>query len=164
MLFRSTRKNLSEKERADVRRGRDHGQLDPRLANLLDLADWRELGRVVDAHRGATVDPEHFVFDRRGGRDQIERELALEALLDDLHVQEAQEAAPEPEPERDGALGLERERGVVQVELLDRVPEQRVVLAADGIDAGEDEALGLLVAGERLAGRSGRRGDRKSVV
>ena len=47
------------------------------------------------------------------------RELALEALLDDLHVEQAEEAAAEPEPERDRALRLERERRVVEVELLD---------------------------------------------
>ena len=104
----------------------------------------------------AAVDQQHLVLDRRRGRDQVEAELPLEALLDDLHVQQAEEAAPEPEAERDGALGLERERGVVEVELLDRVAEERVVLAADRVDAGEDEALGLLVAGQRL-GRGARR-------
>jgi len=35
---------------------------------------------------------------RRGGRDQVQVELALEALLDDLHVEEAEETAPEAEP------------------------------------------------------------------
>ncbi len=87
--------------------------------------------------------------------DEVDPELALEALLDDLHVEQAEEAAAEPEPERDGALGLVRERRVVEMELLERLAEFRIVLAADGIDAGEDEALGLLVAGQRLGGGAG---------
>ena len=39
-------------------------------------------------------------------RDEVEVELALEALLDDLHVEQAQEAAAEAEAERDRALRL----------------------------------------------------------
>ena len=147
-------------ERADVGRGRHHRQPDPWLADLLDVVDRWQLRRVVDADRAASVGPKHLVFDRGRRRDEVERELALEALLDDLHVQQPEEAAPEPEPERDRALRLEGERGVVEVELLDRVAQQRVVLAGDRVDAGEDQALGLLVAGQRLPRRAGRRGDR----
>ena len=91
------------------------------------------------------------VLDRRRGRDEVEVELALEALLDDLHVEQAEEAAAEPEAQRDRALGLVGEARVVEVELLERVAQQRVVLAAERVDAGEHEALRLLVAGQRLA-------------
>src|SRR5262249_9192222 len=52
-----------------------------RVGNLEDVAGGRG-DAVVDAGRG---------------RDQVEIELALEALLDDLHVEEAQEAAAEAE-------------------------------------------------------------------
>jgi hypothetical protein len=38
-----------------------------------------------------------LVDDRGGGRDQVEVELAAEALLDDLQVQQAEEAAAEAE-------------------------------------------------------------------
>jgi hypothetical protein len=54
-------------------------------------------------------------------------------------------------PQRDRALRLVREACVVQVELLERLAEQRVVLAADRVDSGEHEALRFLVAGKRLA-------------
>ena len=91
-----------------------------------------------------------MVLDRRRGGDEVQVELALEALLDDLHVEQAEEAAAEPEPERDRALRLVGEARVVEVELLERLAQQRVVLAADRVDAGEHEALGLLVAGQRL--------------
>ena len=61
-----------------------------------------------------------------------------------------------PKPRAIETLGLEGEAGVVEVQLLHRVAEERVVLAGDRVDAGEDEALGRLVAGERLARRAGR--------
>src|SRR6185369_17576199 len=80
--------------------------------------------------------------------DEVEIELALEALLDDLHVKEAEESAAEPEAERDRALRRVGEARVIEVQLLERVAQERVVLAADRVDPGEDEALGLLVAGE----------------
>ena len=116
--------------------------------------------RVVDLDLAAAVGQLDVVFDRRRRGDEVEVELALEALLDDLHVEQAEEAAAEPEPERDRALRRVGEAGVVEVELLERVAQQRVVLAADRIDPGEDQALGLLVAGQRLVRRAGDGRDR----
>ena len=43
------------------------------------------------------VDRVHLVRDRRRGGDEAEVELALEPLADDLHVQQAEEPAAEPE-------------------------------------------------------------------
>ena len=43
---------------------------------------------------------EHPIGDVGRGDEQVEVELALEALAHDLHVQEAEEAAAEPEAER----------------------------------------------------------------
>ena len=41
-----------------------------------------------------------FVFDARSGRQQFQVVLALEPLLDDLHVQQPEEATAEAEAER----------------------------------------------------------------
>ena len=88
----------------------------------------------------------HLVDDRRRGRDQVLVELALEPLLDDLHVQQAEEAAAEAEAERLADLGLVAQRRVVELELLERVA-QLVVLARLGrVEAGEDLRLDLLEA------------------
>ena len=46
------------------------------------------------------------VLDVRHRRDEVEIELALEPLLHDLHVQQAEEAAAEAEAERGRRLGL----------------------------------------------------------
>ena len=136
-------------ERADVRLGRDDRDLDPRLRDGLDVADGGQLGRVVDDDLAAAVGERDVVLDRRRGRDEVEVELALQALLDDLHVQQAQEAAAEAEAERDRGLRLEGDRRVVEVQLLEGVAQQRVVRAVERVDAREDQRLGLLVAGQR---------------
>ena len=123
----------------------------------LDVGRAGQERRVVDDDLAAAVGQHDVVLDRRRRGDEVEVELALEALLDDLHVEQAEEAAAEPEAERDRALRLVGEARVVEVQLLERLAQERVVLAADRVDAGEDEALGLLVAGQRLVRRAGRR-------
>jgi hypothetical protein len=62
-------------------------------------------------------------------------------------MQETEEPAAEPEPQGDRALGLEGETRVVEMELVERIAQQRVVLAADRVDASEHEAFRRLVAG-----------------
>ena len=42
------------------------------------------------------------------------------------------------------------------MQLLERVAEQRVVGAVEGVDAREHQRLGRLVAGQRLGGRRAR--------
>ena len=81
--------------------------------------------------------------------EQVEVELPLEALADDLHVQEAEKPAAEPEAERLRRLGLVRERAVVQLQPLERVAELRVVVGVGREDPGEDHRLDVLVAGQR---------------
>ena len=142
-------------ERADVLARRHDAELDPRLLDGLDVGGVRQQGRVVDDDHAAAMHQVDVVLDGRRGGDEVEVELALEALLDDLHVEEAEEAAAEPEPERHGALRLVGEARVVEVELLERFAHQRVVLATHRVDAGEDEALGLLVARQRFGGGMG---------
>ena len=67
------------------------------------------------------------VDDARQRRDEVEVELALEAFLNDLHMQHAEKAAPEAEAERDRRLRLERERGIVELELFERVAQVGVL-------------------------------------
>ena len=62
------------------------------------------------------------------GHEQVEVELALEPLADDLHVEEAEEPAAEAEPERLRRLRLVEERGVVQLQLVERVAKLRVLV------------------------------------
>ena len=90
------------------------------------------------------------VDDVRRGGDQVEVELALEPLADDLHVQQAEEAAAEAEAERAGGLRLVGQRRVVELQPLEGVAQRRVVVAVDRVEPGEDHRVGVLVAAQRL--------------
>ena len=95
---------------------------------------------------------EHPVAHARRGDDQGEVELALQALLDDLEVEHAEEAAAEPVAQGEGRLRLIVEGGVVEPELLERVAQPLVVGVLDGVEPGEDHGLGVAVAGAGLLG------------
>ena len=130
-------------DRADVVLRDDHRRLDVRLLDLLELA--RHLGRVVHLDLLARA-RRRAVGDVRRGDEEVEVELALEPLADDLHVQEAEEAAAEAEAERLRRLGLVRERAVVELQPLERVAQLRVVVGVGREDPGEDHRLHVLVA------------------
>ena len=98
------------------------------------------------------------VDDRGRGGDEVEVVLALEALLDDLEVEQAEEAAAEAEAEGGGGLHLEGEAGVVEAQLLDGVAQRLEVGGVDGEEAAEDHRLGGLEAGQRLGGAACARG------
>jgi hypothetical protein len=97
------------------------------------------------------------VHDRGRGGDERQVELALEPRLHDVGVQQAQEAAAEAEAERLAGLGLERERGVVQAQLLERLAQARVVLGVGRVEAAEHDRHGGLEAGDVGSRSAGRR-------
>jgi hypothetical protein len=86
--------------------------------------------------------------------------LAFEPLLDDLHVEQAQEAAAVAKAERGRGLRFVDERGVVEVQTLQGVAQERVIVGVDRVKAGEDHRLGRLVAGQGFVGRPAGQGDR----
>ena len=78
-------------DRADELRRHEHGRLQVRLLDALELRRvGHVLRRVHDDH--LAVRQVRVVLDARRGGEQVEVELALEALLHDLHVQQAEEA------------------------------------------------------------------------
>ncbi len=84
--------------------------------------------------------------------DQVEVELALQPLLDDLHVQQTKKSASESEPERHRAFRFEEKGGVVELELFQSIPQQRVLVRVDRIDAGKNHRLDLFKAGQGVGG------------
>ena len=94
------------------------------------------------------------VLDRRCRGDEREPELALEALADDVHVQQPQEPAAEAETQRRARLGFVGHAGVVQLQLLERVAQVRELVAVDRVDAAEDHRLRVLVALDGPGGRA----------
>ena len=75
-------------------------------------------------------------------------------------MQQAEEAAAEAEAERLRRLGLVEERGVVQLQPLERVAQLRVVVRVGREEPREDHRLDVLVAGQRLGGRRALGGER----
>ncbi len=127
-------------DRPHVLGGDVNGHLHDGLFDAVDVLGRGELGRVLHAQHRAVgfVD---VVDDAGGGGDEVEIELPLQPLLDDLHVEEAEKPAAKPEPERLRRVGLEGERGVVHVQLLEGVAQRGVVGAVGGEDPREHHRL-----------------------
>ena len=66
------------------------------LAHVFDGRQVWQLGRVIDVDRLAGLEQQLEDYRRRRG-DQVQVVFALQALLDDFHVQHAEEAATEAE-------------------------------------------------------------------
>jgi hypothetical protein len=149
---------------ADVLLGTDDLDLHHRFTDRPDPRHVRKVGGVVDLDRGVVVEVDQ-VGDGGCGLDDVHAALALQTLLDDVHVEQAEEAAAEPEAEGLGVLHLERETRVVDVEFLDRLSKTLEVasLAAfasgGGVEVAEDHLLRLFVAREGDLGRFVLQGD-----
>src|SRR3546814_3811799 len=77
----------------------------------LDLHDARHVGRIVQLDHPAVGHVD--LIDHRGRRgDEIETELALQALLHDLQMQEPEEAAAEAEAEGGAGFRLVEDRKI----------------------------------------------------
>ncbi|MNQ87058.1 hypothetical protein D3C85_1022680 [compost metagenome] len=137
---------------AQVFVGGQDGGLDPRLADGLDLHHVGQVGRVVQVDL-APVAQADLVDDRGGRRDQVQVELAAQALLDDLQVQQAEEAAAEAEAQGGAGFHLEGEAGVVQAQLADGGAQVLEVGGVDREQAAEDHRLDFLEALQRFGGR-----------
>ena len=114
----------------------------------ISFASGRSLGRCSSISLPSVR--LHAVDDGRRGDDQVEPELALEPLLRDLHVQQAQVAAAEAEAERAAGLGLGGHRRVVELQLLERRAQRLVAAGVGRIQPAPDHRLHGLEAGQRL--------------
>ena len=125
-----------------------------REVGLLDVVDARGLGHVLRGvdHEVRAVCAVDVVLHAGGGGDEIEVELALEALLDHLHVQQAQETHAEAKAQGVGGLGLVDEGRVVERELVEGVAQGGVLVCVDGEHARVDHGLDVAVAGQGLFG------------
>src|SRR5260370_39854969 len=98
--------------RADKAGGHDDGKVHVRLRDGIDHGGVRQHRRIVDGDYSATFQ-RYLVLDGRSGRDQVELELALEAFLHDLQVEQAEESAPESKTQGSRGLRLIGERPAV---------------------------------------------------
>ncbi len=127
--------------------GADDGGADHGLPDLVEVL--RQVARVGDLD-GLAVRLD-LVLHARGGGYEVQPELPLQPLLHDLHVQEPQEPAAEPEA-HPRVLRLVEERGVVELQLGERVPEALELVPLGRVEAAEDGRQDLGVAGKGLGG------------
>src|SRR3546814_8185191 len=92
------------------------------------------------------------VDDRGCGRDQVEVEFALQPLLHDFEVQEAQEAAAEAESQGRRTLRLEGEAGVVEAQAAEALAQMLEIGRVDRKERAEHHRHARLEAGQRCGG------------
>src|SRR5262249_36510011 len=115
-------------------------------------------GRVVDVDLFAVAQVD-LVLDGRRRRDQIQAKLTLEPLLDDLHVQQAEEAAPKAEAEGSRALRLVDEGSIITLQRLQRLLQLLAIVRVARKEAGEDHRLHRPVTRQRRLRSMNRVGD-----
>ena len=86
----------------------------------------------------------------RHGGNHIHIELAVQTLLNDLHMQQSEETATESESERQRRLRLEGKRCVVELQFLQRSTQILILVGLDGIYTREDHRLYILKSGDSL--------------
>ena len=125
---------------------------------FVDFAGIEPARRIVDFDHRAVgfVD---LVADAGGGGDEVEIEFALQTLLNDFHVEQAEEAAAEAEAEGDGTFGLEEERRIVEAKFFEGFAQLGVLVGVDGVESGEDHGLDFFEAGQGFDGGIGVVGD-----
>ena len=95
----------------------------------------------------------YLVYNGRSRGYKVKIKFTLKSFLNDLHVQKAEEAATESKSERDRRLGLENERGIVELQLFKRIAQIAVLCAVGGINTGIYHGEHLLKSGKRLGSR-----------
>ena len=117
------------------------------------LPEFGDLSRV--GHFLRPMDLLHFtaargdlIGDVGSGLDEVEVGLLFEPLLDDLHVEQSEKPAAEPESQRIARLRYELETRIVDREFLEGIPQFGEVLTVGRIEAAVDHALRRLITGQ----------------
>ncbi len=141
-LFFDQRENA-----ADIFFVGENGGEDDGLLDFGDLAGIEPARRVVDFDHGAVgfVD---LVADAGSGGDEVEIELALQAFLNDFHMEQAEKAAAKSEAKGDRTFGLEEEGRIVQAKFFEGFAELGVRVSIDGVEPGENHGLDFFEAGQ----------------
>ena len=138
-------------------RSDDHRD-DERFLDGRNLAGRREFRGIIHFHQVPRGGQDAVTHAGRRG-DQVDVELALQALLHDLHVQQAQEAAAESKAQRGRGFRLVKKSRVVQAQFSQRVAQRLVIAGRDRIQPGEYHRLDGLEPRQRRS-RTGHFGNR----
>src|SRR5690606_19527222 len=132
-----------------------------RFAHVENAGRIRQLRGVVDVERLTVLHLDFEDHGRRGG-DQIQVVLALKALLNDLHVQHAEEADTKSETKGIGAFRLILQRGIVERQLLQCLAEILEIVGTDRKQTGVDLRFDTLETRQHIHIRS--RGQGQSIA
>ena len=139
--------------------GRDDGNVHIRLPRL---GNHRRVGVIVGVVHveNLAVGFHHLVNYGGQGGHQIQIEFPLQALLNNLHVEHSQKAAAETKAQSHRGFRLIGQRRVVQFQLVQGVPQIRVLGAVSGINAAVHHGLRRTIAGQGFRRRGSRQGHR----
>src|SRR2546425_5394439 len=129
----------------------EDGRENHRLFNFRDFAGVGPTKRIVHLNVLA-IGFGDLVAHAGSGGDQLKIEFALQALLNNFHVQQAEKATAEAESERYRAFRLKEKRRIVEAKFVQRLAQLRVLVRVHGVEAGEDHGLNVLKSGQRLDG------------
>ena len=136
-------------DRPNVFLGHEQLQGHDRLANLFGARRIGQFVRIVD-HQQFTVTQQHLILYRWCGGDEVHVEFALKTLLHNVHMQEAEEATAKAKAKRLRDLGFELQRGIVELQFLQRLAQRFVLIRFDREQACEHLRLDFLETGQRL--------------
>ncbi len=134
---------------ADIVGGRDDGSPDVRLFDAVYHCGIGHAAGVMHL-RHVSLLVIDVVGNVRHCGDHVHVELPVEAFLHDLHVQQSEEAATESESQCQRRLRLEGQRGIVQLQFLQRRAQVFEVLRLNRIHTGEDHRFHLFESGDCL--------------
>src|SRR4051794_9271829 len=137
---------------ADIGCRGQYGRLHHRLVHLGDLAAGRIFGGIRNLEFRA-IFHDHAVDHVWSSGDQIKIKFTLQTLSYDLHVQQAKEANPESETKRARGFRLIGQGGIVELQLVQGLPEFGIVSTVDGVQAREHHRLRRAIAPKITRGR-----------
>ena len=94
----------------------------------------------------------HTILNAGSRCQKIQVEFALQALLDDFHMQKTQKANAETESQRMRFFGFPYQGRVVERQLLKRFFQRLVLVVINGKQAGKDHGFCFAVSWQRLGG------------
>ena len=110
-------------------------------------------------HPLRTIFTHNTVGHRRRRGNQVQVELALQAVTGNFHVQKAQEATAETKAQRDGGFWFVGQRGIVKLKLLQRITQSREICLRNWEQTRVHHWLRIGVTGQRLIRALGSPGD-----
>ena len=122
-------------------------------SSIASIVDSSGRQRRIVHHQDLAVLLAYAVGDGRRGDDQVKPELALQPLLRDLHVQQAEKSRAKAEAQRLRGLRLEYQARVVEPQLFDRLAQRAVLVGFGRIKPREHHRLEFLEPRQRLARR-----------